>query len=361
MESTHGPDPERAHWPPPSSYGANGWGARPQWQQPGADAPLNNHPGPYPGYQAPPKPGVIPLRPLVLGEILDGAFQACRRNALATFGTAILVMVGVTVISVLAAGGLMASLFYFDPFTASGNEMAALGMSFLGGVGVLALVSAAATLLLQGMLVVPVARSVLNQHTGFRELWKISGPRLLPLLGLGLLVGALAVGAFTAVAVLLVAAGMALGETAIPVVVLGALAAAAALVWVTIKLVLAPAVLMLEETGPWLALRRSWQLTRRSWWRTLGIVLLTSIIVSVIVTVITTPLSLLTLQVETFTGSTPEDPESLIPLILISQGLTAVFSAVGYSFQAAVTALLYVDLRMRREGFDVVLMRGLGG
>jgi hypothetical protein len=37
--------------------------------------------------------------------------------------------------------------------------------------------------------------------------------------------------------------------------------------------------------------------------------------------------------------------------------VSSLFSAIGYAFQAAVIALVYTDLRIRREGFDVVLLR----
>ncbi len=54
---------------------------------------------------------------------------------------------------------------------------------------------------LQGVLVVPVSRSVLNRRTGFKQMWKLAGPGILPLLGVaalltlgGLLVAAAVIG-----------------------------------------------------------------------------------------------------------------------------------------------------------------------
>lgn len=103
--SVPGGNPEDRPWESPS--GQPQWGQnqqQPQWgQQPGWPVPP---PGGFHGYQAPPKPGIIPLRPLGLGEILDGAFQACRRNPLSTFGTAILFQVIVAVLTVLLTFGL---------------------------------------------------------------------------------------------------------------------------------------------------------------------------------------------------------------------------------------------------------------
>jgi hypothetical protein len=57
----------------------------------------------------------------------------------------------------------------------------------------------------------------------------------------------------------------------------------------------------------------------------------------------------------------PSDPEAMLtamgPLTLVSMLVSSLFSAIGYAFQAAVIALVYTDLRIRREGFDVVLLR----
>lgn len=58
------------------------------------------------------------------------------------------------------------------------------------------------------------------------------------------------------------------------------------------------------------------------------------------------------------------DTVTLRPLIMqlvVSQGISMIVStligAVTLAFQSGVLALIYVDLRMRKEGFDVVLMR----
>ena len=48
---------------------------------------------------------------------------------------------------------------------------------------------------------------------------------------------------------------------------------------------------------------------------------------------------------------------ALTPVLFLTTAVSAFFGAIGYAFQATVTALLYIDLRMRREGFDVALMK----
>ncbi len=340
---------------------AQGWGPVFPQQGPGqGGSPYGARPLPQgPMYQAPPKPGVIPLRPLGLGEILDGAFQACRRNPVATFGSAILLQAVVALVTVLLFGNVLSSFEALEAENATTDTIIAA----VAGFGVIAMitgvVSAVALLVLQGILVIPIARAVIDQRTSFGQAWRIARGRILPLLGFGLLsfaaglVGLVVVVGISALAVL------GLEEYSALVIVPLVLGAVALLVWVSVKIVVAPATLMLEGTGPWTSVRRSWALTRGNWWRTFGIVLLTSLIVSIIASVISTPLTFAVSLVFGFSADASATPDALdsIPLLLATQAITALFSAIGYAFQAGVTSLLYVDLRIRREGFDVVLMR----
>ncbi|MFC3299839.1 hypothetical protein FJV46_04600 [Arthrobacter agilis] len=316
-------------------------------------------PLPPAGYQAPPKPGVIPLRPLGLGEILDGAFQACRRNPLATFGTAILLQAVVALVTVLLFGNLLSSFEVFDSPNPSTDSLIGAFASLGVFASVAGVVTAVALLVLQGILVIPIARAVINQKTGFGQAWRLARGRILPLLGFGLLsfgLGTVGLALLVGISALAIAG---LQEYSALLIIPLAIGAVVLMIWVSMKLVVAPAALMLEGTGPWTSIRRSWSLTRGNWWRTFGIVLLTSIIVSVIASVISTPL---TFAVSLFLGfstdaSTAPDALDSLPVIAATQAITALFTAIGYAFQAGVTSLLYVDLRIRREGFDVVLMR----
>ncbi|WP_146067394.1 glycerophosphoryl diester phosphodiesterase membrane domain-containing protein [Arthrobacter sp. SX1312] len=353
-----GPPPGSGFLParPGPAAGSQGWGDAYPPQGPWQGGPGFAR---APGYQAPPKPGVIPLRPLGLGEILDGAFQACRKNPLATFGIAILLQAVVALVTVLLLGNVLSSLEVFESANPTPDSL----VGAFAGLGVFAavagVVSAAALLVLQGILVIPIARAVINQATTFGQAWRLARRRILPLLAFGLLAFAAGLAGLAVLVGISALAILGLEEYSALVIVPLVLGALAALVWVSTKLVVAPAALMLEGVGPWTAVRRSWQLTRGNWWRTFGIVLLTSIIVSIITSVISAPLSFavtLFFGFSTSASATPDAMESL-PVLAASQAITALVTAVGYAFQAGVTSLLYVDLRMRREGFDVVLMR----
>src|SRR6516225_8193246 len=92
----YGQQPGPGYGPPGSGqpgYGQTGYGqgyGQPGYGQPGY-GPGTGQPGWAPPPAAP-KPGVIPLRPIAVGEILDGAFTSIRRNPKATIGIAAIVL-----------------------------------------------------------------------------------------------------------------------------------------------------------------------------------------------------------------------------------------------------------------------------
>ena len=109
------------------------------------------------------------------------------------------------------------------------------------------------------------------------------------------------------------------------------------------------------------AIKRSWLLTRSNWWRTFGISLLAAVIAGVISSVITTPVSMLAGFLVPLMFGTEPNPEQAANALLIAQGIAALIGAlvgaVTLAFQTGVMALIYVDLRMRRDGFDIELLK----
>ena len=46
-----------------------------------------------------------------------------------------------------------------------------------------------------------------------------------------------------------------------------------------------------------------------------------------------------------------------VAMAVVTAIITALVGAVGYAFQTSVMALLYMDLRMRKDGLDIALLR----
>jgi hypothetical protein len=336
---------------PPQGYGQPGYGPPPGYGQPGQPSWGQQAPwGPPPPA---PKPGIVPLRPLGVGELLDGALSLIRSNPRTVLGLAAVIS---AVSALLQTVGLWFSLRFIDAAqpvagTTEVDIAAELTSLVSGGVAQLVptLVAGFLQVLASGLFIVLVGAAVLGRRLDAGQTWASLRPRMLPLVGVTLLIG---VGGFLAVAVMvgvIVALAFAIGPwAALPGAVIG-IGGTIALVYVYVKLALASPALVMEGVGVVTSLKRSWVLVRRSWWRVLGILILSAIITSLLTTVVTVPITLIATLIGGFS-------ESLVPTVLASGVATLVAGIITLPFSAAVTGLLYIDLRMRREALDIELV-----
>ncbi|WP_426996360.1 hypothetical protein [Pseudarthrobacter sp. N5] len=293
---------------------------------------------------------------------MDGSFQTIRRNAASMLGSSLLAQsVGVIVTAVVTAfatvsAGSLASWFE----SRSDSDLAALGFGVAGGLLLVAALTLVISAVLQGAMVVPVARSILNRQTGFRQMWALARPSagaLIRLAGILFAATMLASGLLVLVSALLIAS---LGGVAILIVMPLALGLFVLMIWIYIKLMVAPAAIVVEQIGALDGIRRSWGLTRGHWWRILGITLVVSIMVGVIAQIVMIPISLLSgflTAVVSPHGGQGQAAAVAVAAGVVSAIVAALVGAVGYAFQTSVMALLYMDLRMRKDGLDIELLR----
>lgn len=326
-------------------------GRPPGWQQQAGWGP----PPPPPV----PKPGVIPLRPLGLGEILDGAISYIRANPAVTLGLAAVVITLTQLVQVPA------NYLYFDAL-AELDPAAAASVSEIAGAlsdGVAAtllgvVVNFLAVTLLTGMLIVVLSRAVLGWRTSLREAWAVTRPRLLGLLGLSLLTGLLLMVAL-AVGIIPIVLAAVIGAPAGVVVAVGVLTVPAALclmVYLWVALAVAPPAYVLERIGVLAALSRSRRLVNPHWWRVFGILLLGTILGMLISGILSIPFGLAAAVIDgVFTADTAFfAPTSLSALLITAVG-TIIAGTITAPFAAGVTGLLYFDQRIRREAWDLEL------
>jgi hypothetical protein len=212
-----------------------------------------------------------------------------------------------------------------------------------------------ATLILTRILILAVSDAVLGRRPPVGEVLRRVRPRIWALLGLGLLTLVIGVG----LVAVLIAPGIALlltshaviGGIAVTLAVL-ALLVLGSLLWV--RLAFAAPAMLLERLSIRRSLVRSWRLTTGSWWRVFGVLLLTQLIAAVAAGLLGVPLAVVGAIVGGAVGS-----ESVGYLVADGIGNvgTVLASTVTAPFTAGVTALLYIDLRIRREGLDVALAR----
>ncbi|MCY9785562.1 glycerophosphodiester phosphodiesterase [Nocardiopsis sp. EMB25] len=351
----------------PPGYGPQGTppGYGPQGAPPGYGPQGHG----YPGRPTAPKPGVVPLRPMTVGDLFNGAFALIRNNPKTTAGLAMIVVAVTSVISAVGFGGTMRDYGVF--FDQALNDPASLDpaepipvstwsiITTYGG----ALLSQAGYILVTGLLTAVVGLAVLGRRLTPGEAWAAIRDRLWTIVGLALiqlliyfgltlataLVGIVGVGVGAA---LLVSGAV---EAGIAVIVLALVAVAACVcvfLWIVVRIHFAMPVVVLERVGVFASLARSWRLTRGSWWRVFGIILLTMLLVGLIGGLLTTPFTMGSLALVFLFPVEAWMPVASGALIYVGEVLINAFTT---PFVVGVATLLYIDLRMRREGLDLRL------
>lgn len=315
------------------------------------------------------KPGIIPLRPLSIGDIYQGAFAAIKTNARTMFGFTAALLGVVLVISIGINYAIINLVLpnYVSPNSPYATAFTSLSGSFsqLGG----SLLQVLATVLLSGLIVVAVSRSVLGRVASSKEVWERTKSKFLPLIGLNIITGIISglmviIGIVTFFVLLASVASTAKTETelwqgmGIALVGIFILVVAGVVVssYLSIKFSVASPAMVLENLGVFAAIGRSWSLTRKNFWRLFGINILTAIITSMVAGIFGGIASALSVIFVVAGSSSPEDAITSINTAYI---LTMVVSTIAQllilPFTSSVNALLYIDLRMRKEGLDVEL------
>jgi hypothetical protein len=292
----------------------------------------------------------VPLRPLGVGEVLDGAVTTVRRH----WRTALGLSLGLAAVQQLvqALAGWWA---YEHPGGLSDLLSLAIGLPLDLLLGVVAV----------GMLTLVVSKAVLGQNVTLREAWAAARPRMLALTGVTLLSGLIAAAPMVPGVTVIV---VGLVQDAAPLLIgIGALLLLAGLpftVWLGIRFSLAAPALVLERQGVTTSLRRSARLVRGAWWRLFGINLLTRVIITIAAGMISAPFAIAAVVISGGpAGGASGDPFSstMPPLGLLVMAIAGtIVSTLTFPLAAAVNVLLYIDQRIRREALDIELARAAG-
>ncbi|MFE4540766.1 hypothetical protein ACFRKB_37815 [Streptomyces scopuliridis] len=375
------------------TQGTTGWGGGSgggHGSGPYGNGPYGNGPYGWGGWTPPPpppKPGVIPLGPLGLGDILGGTFATMGRYGKQLFGVAAAVYgaavaaVGIALAIAYAAVGdeLRAVLDAppgVDPAWAQVRPLLiAFGCVWLFGMATLL----AANATVQAACPSVVQSAVLGRPTTSGAVWRRAFARFPAVFGAVVLSGLivalpmilLVLGFIaTLISYLSVEASPTNLFWLISLGFLGALAITPASIWLWVRFSLAPAVAVVESRGPLASLRRSAALVRGSWWRIFGISLLASamasfagFVIQQLVNAVTavgnllTPSSFSTFNVDPTAGQILVAVSGYLVLFMIAQLITQFITT---TFPQLVLNLLYVDRRIRTENLAPTLAEAAG-
>src|SRR5579872_92644 len=300
-------------------------------------------------------PGVV-LQPLNLGELLDRMFSIYRKNFLLFFGIMLLPSI-LAMISGILLAAFRAPIFLPKPGTTAigaGAAGAAVGGFVIVGLAywIVYAVALGATTFAVGDVYLARTATIAASYRRIRT-------RIGRLLWLMFLVAVRVFGvivlvmiAFAVMIPLAMGRGAAGGITVALTMIVLLPAAFVLSIWLMIRYSISIPSMVLEDVRAGQAIRRSVQLMRSNYLRCFLILLLTSIIAYV---------SLMIFQGPFYIALLLSLRHGEVPIWLLS--LNSVFGALGQALSAPLImiglVLLYYDIRVRKEAFDLQLMMSL--
>ncbi|MGH9138172.1 MAG: hypothetical protein ACRD0G_14185 [Acidimicrobiales bacterium] len=267
--------------------------------------------------------GPVGLRPLGIGEVLDVAIKLYRNNFLPLIKVVAVVTVPVQVLSGIVLASSISDNDELETTDAFSNPTYELDTDQLwmlvAGLLVIAVLGMVASQLASGACFKLVGGAYVDEQPSWRESLGFALSRLRSLLWLAFLSGVLAA--------------------------LGLLACIVPGVYFYVAWTVAVPALLLEDRRGMSALRRSRELVRGRWWPVFGVVVLTAILTGIVA------------QMLTFVFTLPvSNTDSEVVYVTFSTIGSTLAGILTTPFAAAVIIVLYVDLRVRREGFDLELL-----
>jgi hypothetical protein len=267
------------------------------------------------------------LRPLQVGEILDASVKVYLKNARVLIGLAALVVVPVQILSstillntVSSGSEVPGSFPRLGSFGSAGSVRPIHPAASIGSTFVVGILGWLANLLVTAACVKAVSDTYLDQPTSTGASLRFAVRRLGSLVWMDILLGLGLVLAFVALIV--------------PGIWLYAAWAVAT-----------PALLIEGKRGP-SALGRSRRLVRGRWWPTAGVLLVSTLLVTVVGGAFSGVLLAFLLS----------GGHSAVTRVIVSSLGSGAAAILTRPFQAVVVTILYYDLRVRHEGYDVELL-----
>ena len=362
------PQPPHETAPPHTPSGVDGRAAAAPTAGPTGPTPPTG-----PGWPPPPityQPGVIPFRPLGLGDVYGAAFKIIKGNPAATVGAALVIAL-IALIPTTPLGLWVArqgSSDWLDP-TAPVDEGAGADVILVtAGQYIPTIAGSLATVALAGFIAYVTGQAVLGRKVKLPEAWRGTRPHLLRVIGVSLLVSLVVfvvAAAFLTPGIVMMIVGATGGDDGLVVgglvTLLGlGLLLIPTLLFLWTKFAFVGPAVVLERAGIGQSISRSWQLTRfPGFWRLLGIRILTTILLSIVAQVLVIPLTVALTAIIIVGGVSPD---GLVTMQVVIGALVTLISAAATTpVTATVDTLLYVDQRMRTEALDVHLIQTVEG
>jgi len=263
------------------------------------------------------------LRPLSVGEVLDASFKIVRQSFGTLAGCVLVVAVPLNIVNTLITASASDEAYDFDSTSNQGTGFST-GSEVAG-----TLLTTTLTLVLMSLASAACFRAVSGSYLGERltvgDSLRFAMSRLLPVILLSFIYVLALIPAFIA----LIIPG----------------------IWLAVAWSVCFPALLSEGVSPVAALGRSFKLVKGRWWPVFGALLVMYLLVAVISGILSA------LGVATLIAAVDSEVVAAVFVTIIN----ILSSLITLPLMAAVLTVLYFDLRVRKEGFDLQLLaRGVG-
>lgn len=317
------------------------------------------------------------VRQLTLGELLDESFRLYRRDLLTLIALTALVIVPYTILNTLITIPFQQNIARLQnsvvPGTAPDQQVLnnLIGSTVYGSIlsGTLGFVYAVVFVpIMEGALTRTVARRYLDHPVSIgdsiggalRRALSLIVAKLLPSIAiLALTIAFFACVFFGFIGVLVgnpfssTTSGSTPSGTAIGVSFLllfgSIILFLVVLAFMYVRILFTSQAVIAENKGPIEAIKRSWNLTKGYFWRTFGIFLLIALLAALIQFVPSGILGAIAGALTVRSGTIPDPVQQTI----LTSVIGAITSLLVTPFSLVAYTLMYYDLRIRKEGFDL--------
>ena len=259
------------------------------------------------------------LRPLSVGEMLDAGFRLFRHRFGTLVACVLVPIVPLTILGTIITASTDDSAFDVN---APVNDSATAIAGTLIGI----FIQSAGAAIAVAACFKAISAAYLGERAGAGESLRYAFGRFVPLIVTYIVVVLITIPGFLA----LIIPG----------------------IWLSVKLCMAFPAVIFERAGPFKAVGRSWRLTRQNWWRIFGALLVVFLIAFVVNFALTAVL----------TGiAAGSDTLSELAFAVLATLITLLTYVLTYPLWSSVMTVVYYDLRVRHEGFDLQLLaQGVG-
>ena len=268
------------------------------------------------------------LRPLRIGEILDVAIKVYTRHAGTLFRLVLFIVAPVQLFGAIVLISTVPDASWLNPFAGfdpanqptTVPETEDLYAFFAGNMLVLVL-SVLASLLATAACFHAISSAYLGAPVDWRQSLRLAARKLHSLVWLSFI--------------------------SLIAITLGFIACIIPGIWLYVSFGVAVPALLTEDKRGFKAMSRSFELVQKRWWPTAAVMVLGFFIAGLVSSLVSGVLSLLL-----FTDL----GDSIVASAAVSAIGNTIAGVIATPFQAAVIAIVYFDLRVRKEGFDLQLL-----